>query len=64
MILLMLSAVLSSALSQKAILVDSSLGFYNYRQVSNIVKLYHHLRSNGYRDEDILLFIGELQPCC
>lgn len=44
--------------SQKAILMSSSLGYYNYRQVSNIVKLYHHLRHNGFTDDDIILLIG------
>jgi hypothetical protein len=50
--------------TQKAILMSSSLGNYNYRQMSNIVKLYQNLRSYGFSDEDILLMIGEMQPCC
>jgi phosphatidylinositol glycan class K len=50
--------------TQKAVLLSSSLGYYNYRQMSNIVKLYHHLRHNGFADEDILLMVGEMQPCC
>jgi glycosylphosphatidylinositol transamidase (GPIT) subunit GPI8 len=32
--------------------------------MSNIVKLYQNLRSNGFADEDIILMIGEMQPCC
>lgn len=49
---------------QKAILMSSSIGYYNIRQVNNIVSIYHHFRSNGFNDEDILLMIGEMQPCC
>lgn len=43
---------------QKVILMSSSLGYYNIRQVSNIVKVYHHFRNNGLTDEDISLFIS------
>lgn len=50
--------------SHKAILFSSSLGYYNIRQVNNIVKMYHHFRSNGFSDDDILLIIAEMQPCC
>jgi glycosylphosphatidylinositol transamidase (GPIT) subunit GPI8 len=32
--------------------------------MSNIVKLYQHLRHNGFADSDILLMVGEMQPCC
>ena len=45
-------------------MVSSSLGYYNIRQVNNIVTVYQHLKKNGFSDQDILLFIGELQPCC
>jgi glycosylphosphatidylinositol transamidase (GPIT) subunit GPI8 len=44
--------------------MSSSIGYYNYRQVSNIVKIYHDLRKNGFGDEDILLLLGEIQTCC
>jgi phosphatidylinositol glycan class K len=61
---LILGVVLACGSSQKAILIDSSLGYYNYRQVSNILKVYQHLKANGFRDDDILLLIGEMTPCC
>lgn len=63
-IYILLTVCFAVVSSQKAILLSSSLGYYNYRQVSNIVKLYHNLRHNGFADEDILLMIGEMQPCC
>lgn len=60
----LISLIFSLACSQKAILMSSSLGYYNIRQVNNIVKIYQHLRNNGFKDEDITLMIGEQQACC
>jgi phosphatidylinositol glycan class K len=63
-IYILLTVYFSFGSSQKAILLSSSLGYYNYRQMSNIVKLYQNLRHNGFADDDILLMVGEMQPCC
>jgi glycosylphosphatidylinositol transamidase (GPIT) subunit GPI8 len=30
--------------SQKAIVVSSSIGYYNYRQTANALKVYHKLK--------------------
>lgn len=49
---------------QKAMLISSSLGYYNIRQVNNIVKVYQHLRRQGLQDENILLLVSEPQTCC
>lgn len=43
--------------SQKAIVFSSSIGYYNYRQTSNALKVYHKLKDYGFTDEDILLMI-------
>ena len=50
-------------LKNKAILISSSIGFYNYRQGSNILKIYEHLKSRGYTDSDILLMLPENGKC-
>lgn len=34
--------------AQKAFLMSSSIGFYNYRQNANTLKLYQTLKSNGF----------------
>lgn len=44
---------------QKAYLLSSSSGFYNYRQNANVFKVYHHLRSFGFSHSDILLSYAE-----
>ena len=43
---------------QKALLLSSSIGYYNIRQISNIVKVYHHLKDNGLTDDDIILMVA------
>ena len=35
-------------LAQKAFLMSSSIGFYNYRQNANTLKIYQTLKSNGF----------------
>ena len=44
--------------AQKAIILSSSIGYYNYRQAANAVKIYQDLKINGFSDSDILLFNG------
>lgn len=48
----------------KSIIFSSSLGYYNIRQVNNVITIYHHLKARNYKDHDILLLVGELQACC
>ena len=51
-------------LAQKAFLMSSSIGFYNYRQNSNTLKIYHALKSNDLEDNDIVLSFPENVGCC
>ncbi len=51
------------AQQQKAIVFSSSIGFYNYRQTANALMVYHHLKSNGFSDDDIILMIAENSGC-
>lgn len=58
------SCLVTGLSCQKAVLMSSSLGYYNIRQVNNIVKVYQHLRMRGLHDEDILMLVSEPQACC
>jgi glycosylphosphatidylinositol transamidase (GPIT) subunit GPI8 len=49
-LIIILIASFSFVYSQKVILISSSLGYYNIRQVNNIVKIYQHFRKNGFSD--------------
>lgn len=60
--LLLISLVLSY--NNAAILVSSSIGYYNYRQTSNLLAVYQHLRNFGYVDRDITLMMPENAGCC
>ena len=60
---LILNLIILTQASNKAILISSSLGFYNYRQGSNILKIYHHLKNKGFKDEDIILMLPENGKC-
>lgn len=51
-------------LNQQAIILSSSIGFYNYRQTANAVQIYQYLKNNGFTDDKILLFLGEISACC
>jgi glycosylphosphatidylinositol transamidase (GPIT) subunit GPI8 len=48
----------------KAILVSSSIGYYNYRQTSNLLSLYQQLKYKGFSDESITLMMPENGGCC
>lgn len=61
--LIFILVVAAAQTKNRAILLSSSLGFYNYRQGSNVVKMYHHLKERGFRDEDILLMLPENGKC-
>lgn len=64
LIYLLLPTLLTLSLcSNKAILISSSIGFYNYRQGANILKIYNHLKQRGYKDSDIILMLPENGKC-
>jgi glycosylphosphatidylinositol transamidase (GPIT) subunit GPI8 len=46
--LIFLSCAFRSASSQKAFLLTTSVGFYNYRQLSNVLEVYHILKKHGF----------------
>lgn len=50
LIIISLYIYLHPIYTQKALLLSSSLGYYNIRQINNIIKIYQHLRENGYKD--------------
>jgi len=41
--------------SQKAFLFSSSIGYYNYRQNANVLKMYNLLKDQGFDDKDMIL---------
>ncbi len=41
--------------SQKALLLTSSVGYYNYRQIANALEVYHNLQKFGFEDHNKLL---------
>ena len=52
LILIMLAVV---GLSQKAFIMSSSVGYYNYRQQANALEIYQLLKKHGYEDHNMLL---------
>jgi glycosylphosphatidylinositol transamidase (GPIT) subunit GPI8 len=55
---------LIGAAGQKAFVFSSSVGYYNYRQNANALKVYALLKANGVGDEDIILGFPENVGCC
>lgn len=53
-----------AATDNLAILVSSSVGYYNYRQGANLLTVYQHLKANGFSDQDIILMMPENPGCC
>lgn len=47
-----------------AVLVSSSIGYYNYRQAANLLAVYKHLRLLGWSENDIALMMPENAGCC
>lgn len=62
--LAVLLQIFTLAFSQKAFIFSSSVGYYNYRQNANALKIYETLRTNGFEDKDILLAFPENVGCC
>ena len=52
------------ALTQKAVLLTSSVGYYNYRQLANVLEVYQLMKKYGYQDDRLLLMIPENLGCC
>ena len=61
--LVLISILVYAVCGQQAILFTSSLGFYNMRQNSNMVIIYHHLKDRGIKDENILVLLSEIATC-
>lgn len=53
--LLLIIATIVCVITQKAFLLSSSVGYYNYRQNANVLKVYHLLKQSGFQDNDIIL---------
>ena len=53
--LLAILLIVAVAESRKntAVLVSSSIGYYNYRQAANLLSVYQHLKGFGYKDRAI-----------
>lgn len=49
---------------QKALLLTSSVGYYNYRQQANVLELYRLLKHYGFEDQHLLLSFPENIGCC
>jgi len=47
-VLIFVFSIFSVASSQKAYLLTSSVGYYNYRQVANALEIYHWLKKLGF----------------
>jgi glycosylphosphatidylinositol transamidase (GPIT) subunit GPI8 len=60
-ILLLITAI---AFAQKAFIFSSSVGYYNYRQNANALKIYETIKGNGLEDKDIILGFPENVGCC
>lgn len=57
-------SILALVNTQKAYVFSSSVGYYNYRQNANAMKVYHTLKQRGLKDQDILLAFPENVGCC
>ena len=57
-------SLLFSVISQKAYLLTTSVGYYNYRQLANVLEIYHILKNHGYEDHQVLFAFPENVGCC
>jgi len=62
--LLLLKFLFLVIISQKAFLFSSSVGYYNYRQNANVLKMYSFFRDQGFEDDDMILAFPENVGCC
>jgi len=53
--LLLIITIIVCVTTQKAFLFSSSVGYYNYRQNANVLKVYHTLKQSGFSENDIIL---------
>jgi glycosylphosphatidylinositol transamidase (GPIT) subunit GPI8 len=53
--LLMLILLVLEAKKNVAILLSSSIGYYNYRQGANLLTIYRILKQQGFSDSDIIM---------
>jgi len=56
--------IINIAFSQKAFIFSSSVGYYNYRQNANALKVYEMIKTKGFQDDDIILAFPENVGCC
>lgn len=49
--------IIVAATDNLAILISSSVGYYNYRQGANLLTVYQHLKKNGFTDQEIILMM-------
>ena len=61
---ILLFAVVMECRNNAAVLVSSSIGFYNYRQAANLLSVYQHLRDLGFQDRAIAMMMPENAGCC
>jgi glycosylphosphatidylinositol transamidase (GPIT) subunit GPI8 len=47
-LVLSVAALICTAYAQKALVMTSSVGYYNYRQQSNAMEVYRMLKEYGY----------------
>jgi glycosylphosphatidylinositol transamidase (GPIT) subunit GPI8 len=64
MFLAVLLIIIKIVVSQKAFIFSSSVGYYNYRQNANALKVYEMVKSKGFQDDDIILAFPENVGCC
>lgn len=55
MIIVLFSLLTTISISQKAFIMSSSVGYYNYRQQANAMEVYQLLKKHGYEDQHMLL---------
>ena len=48
--MIILLSLFKEGISQKAFMLTSSVGYYNYRQLSNVLEVYHILKELGFED--------------
>lgn len=63
-LLTLIISLISLVISQKALIFSSSVGYYNYRQNANALRVYHFLKNNGIDDADMVLAFPENVGCC
>ena len=63
-VVLLLLLLLHLTISQKAFIMTTSVGYYNYRQQANTMEIYHLLKQFGFEDHNLLLLFPENIGCC